>query len=218
MPPCLPAAWKPVQSARSQRSELATAPHISTPRRGTQVATNLRRQLRAKEDELISLGSVHTATKASLEKRVGELDARASKLAEHNRQLETRRHMDMVGVALQTYVTIVGTRVLCVYVCGRGSMCVHDTDPCHMQASPACPAIAQNQQAAHPPCHCRRVLLPTSPTCARCSLQLSASCTRCAWWKGVRPERVGACVETGVWGKECKVEKPRLGEGCETGS
>ncbi|KAG1679502.1 hypothetical protein FOA52_011101 [Chlamydomonas sp. UWO 241] len=61
------------------------------------VATNLRRQLKSKEDELLSLGSVHTATKAALEKRVVELEGRSAKLSEHNKGLETRRHMDMEG-------------------------------------------------------------------------------------------------------------------------
>ncbi|GAX72690.1 hypothetical protein CEUSTIGMA_g146.t1 [Chlamydomonas eustigma] len=63
------------------------------------IAGNLRKQLKVREDELINLGSVHTATKAQLEKRVTELEARSCKLAEQNKALDQRRHMDMEGFA-----------------------------------------------------------------------------------------------------------------------
>lgn len=45
-------------------------------------------QLKAKEDELVNLGSVHTATKAQLEKRLAELETKVSKLTEQNKGLE----------------------------------------------------------------------------------------------------------------------------------
>ncbi len=54
-------------------------------------------QLKVREDELVNLGSVHTAVKAQLEKRVAELEVRGSKLAEQKAALEQRRHMDMEG-------------------------------------------------------------------------------------------------------------------------
>ena len=52
------------------------------------IGGNLRKQLKIKEDELVNLGSVHTATKAQLERRVAELEAKSAKLAEHNKSLE----------------------------------------------------------------------------------------------------------------------------------
>ena len=55
------------------------------------VGGNLRKQLKSKEDELVNLGSVHTATKAQLERRVAELEAKSAKLAEHNKSLEQVR-------------------------------------------------------------------------------------------------------------------------------
>ncbi len=56
-------------------------------------------QLKIRETELANLSSVHTATKAQLEKRVADVDAKNSKLLEQNKALELRRHMDMEGFA-----------------------------------------------------------------------------------------------------------------------
>lgn len=65
-----------------------TLPACPTPRSG---------QLRIRETELTNLNSLHTNTKAQLEKRVSELEAKNTKLVEQNKTLELRRHFDMEG-------------------------------------------------------------------------------------------------------------------------
>jgi coiled-coil domain-containing protein 77 len=42
-------------------------------------------QVRSREEELMNLGSLHTATKAAADKRIAELDGRVSRLLEANR-------------------------------------------------------------------------------------------------------------------------------------
>lgn len=61
------------------------------------IASNLRRQLKMREEELASIGSVSTATKAQLEKRVSDLELKNQKLTEQNKALELRRHQDLEG-------------------------------------------------------------------------------------------------------------------------
>ena len=61
------------------------------------IASNLRRQLKLREEELASIGSVHTATRAQLEKRVSDLELKNQKLVDQNRALELRRHQDLEG-------------------------------------------------------------------------------------------------------------------------
>ncbi|GFR40782.1 hypothetical protein Agub_g1396 [Astrephomene gubernaculifera] len=61
------------------------------------VATNLRNQLKLKEEELINLSSVHNTSVSQYDKRIAELELRAARLTESNRQLELRRHLDCEG-------------------------------------------------------------------------------------------------------------------------
>lgn len=42
-------------------------------------------QLKAREDEVINLTSVHTTATAQYDRRVSELEAKAARLTEHNR-------------------------------------------------------------------------------------------------------------------------------------
>uniref|UniRef100_A0A383VMW0 Uncharacterized protein n=1 Tax=Tetradesmus obliquus TaxID=3088 RepID=A0A383VMW0_TETOB len=58
-----------------------------------------RDQVRSREEELMNLGSLHTATKAAADKRITELEGRVSRLLEANRQLELRRQLDVDGWA-----------------------------------------------------------------------------------------------------------------------
>ena len=53
--------------------------------------------MRAREEELTSLSSLHASTKAAAEKRILELEARAARLQEANRQLEQRRALEADG-------------------------------------------------------------------------------------------------------------------------
>ncbi|GLC41905.1 hypothetical protein PLESTB_001046000 [Pleodorina starrii] len=61
------------------------------------MTSNIRSQLKAKEEELINLASVHTTSVAQYDRRVSELELRAARLTEANRQLELRRHLDCEG-------------------------------------------------------------------------------------------------------------------------
>jgi hypothetical protein len=54
-------------------------------------------QLKAREDEVIGLTSVHTTVSAQYERRTGELEVRCSKQAETIKLLETRRALDNEG-------------------------------------------------------------------------------------------------------------------------
>lgn len=57
-------------------------------------ATRPRRpQLKAKEDEVINLSSVHGALKAQYEKRLAELEEKCVRLSAANKQLEVRRYV-----------------------------------------------------------------------------------------------------------------------------
>eukprot|EP00775_Hariotina_reticulata_P012249 gene12249-12386_t len=56
-----------------------------------------REQVRSRDEELINLASLHTATKAAADKRIADLEARVTKLLEANRQLELRRQLDVDG-------------------------------------------------------------------------------------------------------------------------
>jgi hypothetical protein len=42
-------------------------------------------QVRSREEELMNLGSLHTASKAAADKRIAELEGRVSRLLEANR-------------------------------------------------------------------------------------------------------------------------------------
>lgn len=53
--------------------------------------------MRAREEELVNLASLHTSTRAGHEKRIAELEGRVKRLSEANKQLEVRRQMDMDG-------------------------------------------------------------------------------------------------------------------------
>jgi hypothetical protein len=44
-----------------------------------------RSQVRSREEELMNLGSLHTATKAAADKRIAELEGRVTRLLEANR-------------------------------------------------------------------------------------------------------------------------------------
>lgn len=54
-------------------------------------------QLKSKEEELLNLTSVHTASVAQYDRRVADLELRVARLTESNRQLELRRHLDTKG-------------------------------------------------------------------------------------------------------------------------
>ena len=56
-----------------------------------------RPQLKSKEEELINLSSVHTTSTAAYDRRVQELELRAARLGEANKQLELRRALDVEG-------------------------------------------------------------------------------------------------------------------------
>jgi coiled-coil domain-containing protein 77 len=53
--------------------------------------------VRAREEELKALASLHTSTKAAAEEHIAELEARCTKLKEANRSLEMRRQLDVDG-------------------------------------------------------------------------------------------------------------------------
>ncbi|KAJ9527458.1 hypothetical protein QJQ45_025730 [Haematococcus lacustris] len=61
------------------------------------ITSNLRKQLKAKEEELINLSSMHTHAAASADERVAELEAKISRLTAANKQLEVRRFQDQEG-------------------------------------------------------------------------------------------------------------------------
>ncbi|KXZ44254.1 hypothetical protein GPECTOR_70g485 [Gonium pectorale] len=61
------------------------------------VSSNLRSQLKSKEEELMNLTSVHTAAVAAYDRRVAELELKVARLTEANKQLELRRHLDCEG-------------------------------------------------------------------------------------------------------------------------
>ncbi|MEW5301830.1 MAG: hypothetical protein WDW36_004665 [Sanguina aurantia] len=61
------------------------------------ISGNLRKQLKAKEEELSALSSAHASSSTQYERRVVELEAKTGRLSEANRVLELRRHMDMEG-------------------------------------------------------------------------------------------------------------------------
>ncbi|PNH02442.1 Coiled-coil domain-containing protein 77 [Tetrabaena socialis] len=61
------------------------------------VSTNLRQQLKGKEEELINLSSVHNTMCVQYDRRVAELELKAARLGEANKQLELRRHLDCEG-------------------------------------------------------------------------------------------------------------------------
>jgi hypothetical protein len=54
-------------------------------------------QVRAREEELTNLASLHASTKAAADKRIADLEARASRLQDSNRQLEQRRQLEVDG-------------------------------------------------------------------------------------------------------------------------
>ncbi len=53
--------------------------------------------MKAREEELVNLASLHTSTKAACERRVEELEARCARLTEANKQQELRRALDCDG-------------------------------------------------------------------------------------------------------------------------
>lgn len=54
-------------------------------------------QVRAREEELTNLSSLHSSTKAAADKRIAELEARVARLQDSNRQLEQRRALEADG-------------------------------------------------------------------------------------------------------------------------
>ncbi|KAG2498150.1 hypothetical protein HYH03_003908 [Edaphochlamys debaryana] len=61
------------------------------------VASILRSQLKAKEEDLVNLSSVHNTAVAQYDRRIAELELKVARLAESNKQLELRRHLDCEG-------------------------------------------------------------------------------------------------------------------------
>ncbi|GIM05695.1 hypothetical protein Vretimale_10129 [Volvox reticuliferus] len=61
------------------------------------MTSNLRAQVKQKEEELINLTSVHTTAVAQYDRRVSELELKVARLTEANKQLELRRHLDCEG-------------------------------------------------------------------------------------------------------------------------
>ncbi|KAF8064637.1 ccdc77 [Scenedesmus sp. PABB004] len=58
-----------------------------------------REQVRSRDEELLTLGSVHASSKEAAERRIAELEGRVGRLLEANRQLELRRQLDADGWA-----------------------------------------------------------------------------------------------------------------------
>ncbi|GIL62982.1 hypothetical protein Vafri_17149 [Volvox africanus] len=61
------------------------------------MTSNLRVQVKQKEEELINLTSVHNTAVAQYDRRVSELELKVARLTEANKQLELRRHLDCEG-------------------------------------------------------------------------------------------------------------------------
>lgn len=83
---------------RQARAEIEKASAAADSRMRDYV-DKFRDQVRSREEELMNLGSLHTATKAAADKRITELEGRVSRLLEANRQLELRRQLDVDGWA-----------------------------------------------------------------------------------------------------------------------
>lgn len=116
-----------------------------------------------REEELNSLTSLHAATKAASDKRIAELEARSSRLAESNRQLELRRQLDADGWAadvamLRKRVSAVDRKLLQMRLIDRrggAGRCAACFAPLHSAAQPRAGSqharitAAQAAQALH---------------------------------------------------------------------
>jgi hypothetical protein len=71
-------------------------------------------QVRSREEELMNLGSLHTATKAAADKRIAELEGRVSRLLEANR---CRRVLSCVLSMVPSDGVCVGSREFGVPAC-----------------------------------------------------------------------------------------------------
>ncbi|KAI8466961.1 MAG: hypothetical protein J3K34DRAFT_524115 [Monoraphidium minutum] len=87
------------ESARERRAARAEARDAAAAgeARMREYVDRFREQVRAREEELTNLSSLHASTKAAADKRVAELEGRAARLQDANRLLEQRRALDADG-------------------------------------------------------------------------------------------------------------------------
>ncbi|KIZ06949.1 Coiled-coil domain-containing protein 77 [Monoraphidium neglectum] len=85
-----------VRERRAAKQEARDAAAVAEARMREYV-DRFREQVRAREEELTNLASLHASTKAAADKRIADLEARASRLQDSNRQLEQRRQLEVDG-------------------------------------------------------------------------------------------------------------------------
>jgi hypothetical protein len=70
---------------------------LTNARRPANRNTNPQTQVRAREEELTNLASLHATTKAAADKKIADLEYKAARLQDANRQLELRRQLEADG-------------------------------------------------------------------------------------------------------------------------